>query len=73
MAQQKTSTFSYLTTQLWGGNQVLVAVLGICSALGVTNRLICRYHNGLFRLLCHSIFFFFCLLIAQRLPLTVCG
>lgn len=30
---------SYFTTQLWKGNQVIVAVLGICSALGVTNRL----------------------------------
>lgn len=30
---------SYLTDQLWASNQVLVAVLGICSALAVTNRL----------------------------------
>lgn len=36
---QKIPTSSYLTNQLWGGNQILVAVLGICSALGVTNRL----------------------------------
>jgi len=39
MSQAKTPTLSYLTNQLWGGNQILVAVLGICSALGVTNRL----------------------------------
>ena len=37
--QVKPTATSYLTSQLWGGNQVLVAVLGICSALGVTNRL----------------------------------
>lgn len=30
---------TYFTSQLWEGNQVLVAVLGICSALGITNRL----------------------------------
>lgn len=31
--------FSYLKDQIWTSNQILVAVLGICSALGVTNRL----------------------------------
>ncbi len=35
----KPTTISYLTNQMWNSNQVLVAVLGICSALGVTNRL----------------------------------
>lgn len=35
----KTPTLSYFTNQIWGSNQILVAVLGICSALGVTNRL----------------------------------
>jgi len=44
---QKTSTLSYFTSQLWGGNQVLVAVLGICSALGVTNRLSVAVTMGL--------------------------
>lgn len=47
MAAQKTPTMSYLTTQLWGGNQILVAVLGICSALGVTNRLSVSVTMGL--------------------------
>lgn len=46
MAQQ-IPTMSYLTTQLWGGNQILVAVLGICSALGVTNRLSISITMGL--------------------------
>lgn len=44
---QKVSTASYLTNQLWGGNQILVAVLGICSALGVTNRLSVSVTMGL--------------------------
>jgi Na+-transporting NADH:ubiquinone oxidoreductase subunit D len=37
----------YLTNQLWSGNQILVAVLGICSALGVTNRLSVSLTMGL--------------------------
>lgn len=47
MAQQKISNVSYLTNQLWSGNQILVAVLGICSALGVTNRLSVSVTMGL--------------------------
>lgn len=47
MAQQKVPALSYMTTQLWGGNQILVAVLGICSALGVTNRLSVSVTMGL--------------------------
>jgi Na+-transporting NADH:ubiquinone oxidoreductase subunit D len=39
MSDKKPPALTYLTSQLWGGNQILVAVLGICSALGVTNRL----------------------------------
>lgn len=38
MADTKSPT-SYFTDQLFTGNQVLVAILGICSALGITNRL----------------------------------
>lgn len=44
---QKPPVMSYMTNQLWGGNQVLVAVLGICSALGVTNRLSVSVTMGL--------------------------
>lgn len=47
MSTQKVPTMSYLTNQLWSGNQVLVAVLGICSALGVTNRLSVSVTMGL--------------------------
>lgn len=44
---QKASNMSFFTNQLWGGNQILVAVLGICSALGVTNRLSVSITMGL--------------------------
>src|SRR5271170_3005533 len=44
---QKTPTMSYFSTQLWNDNQILVAVLGICSALGVTNRLSVSITMGL--------------------------
>jgi Na+-transporting NADH:ubiquinone oxidoreductase subunit D len=47
MVQTKVSPVSYLTNQLWGGNQIIVAVLGICSALGVTNRLSVSLTMGL--------------------------
>lgn len=47
MAQTKAPALSYMTSQLWGGNQILVAVLGICSALGVTNRLSVSVTMGL--------------------------
>lgn len=47
MAEQKAPAYSYLTNQLWSGNQILVAVLGICSALGVTNRLSVSVTMGL--------------------------
>lgn len=46
MAQQNPA-MSYLTDQLWKSNQILVAVLGICSALGVTNRLSVAITMGL--------------------------
>ena len=39
MSASKPPAISYLTEQLWRSNQVLVAILGICSALAVTNRL----------------------------------
>ncbi len=38
---------SYLTEQIWGQNQILVAVLGICSALGVTVKLSVAIAMGL--------------------------
>lgn len=47
MAESKIPNSYYLTNQLWSGNQILVAVLGICSALGVTNRLSVSLTMGL--------------------------
>lgn len=47
MAKAKAPALSYMTSQLWGGNQILVAVLGICSALGITNRLSVSVTMGL--------------------------
>lgn len=44
---QKPPVLSYFTNQLWSGNQVLVAVLGICSALAITNRLSVAITMGL--------------------------
>lgn len=41
------SPLSYVQEQVFGSNQVLVAVLGICSALGVTNRLSVALTMGL--------------------------
>jgi Na+-transporting NADH:ubiquinone oxidoreductase subunit D len=40
-------TSEYFTSQLLSQNQVLVAILGICSALGVTNRLSIAITMGL--------------------------
>lgn len=39
MAEPKPPVQTYFTSQLWSGNQVLVAILGICSALAITNKL----------------------------------
>jgi Na+-transporting NADH:ubiquinone oxidoreductase subunit D len=39
MADNEKSAIFYFKDQLWTNNQILVAVLGICSALGVTNRM----------------------------------
>jgi len=47
MNNAKPPAISYFTSQLWTGNQVLVAILGICSALAVTNRLSVAITMGL--------------------------
>lgn len=43
----KPSSVSYFKEQIWHGNQILVAVLGLCSALGITNRLSVAITMGL--------------------------
>jgi len=47
MTQSKPPVSTYFTSQLWNQNQVLVAVLGICSALAITNRLSVAITMGL--------------------------
>lgn len=47
MATNKVPLTHYFTDQLWTSNQILVAILGICSALGVTNRLSVAITMGL--------------------------
>src|SRR5438552_8509847 len=47
MMEQKIPLHTYFTSQLLQSNQVLVAILGICSALGVTNRLSVAITMGL--------------------------
>src|ERR1700722_13108615 len=47
MSVAKPPVSHYFTSQIWSENQVLVAVLGICSALGVTNRLSVAITMGL--------------------------
>ena len=39
MTETQQPASKYFTSQLWAGNQVLVAILGICSALAITNKL----------------------------------
>jgi len=47
MTTAKPPVSRYFTDQIWSSNQVLVAVLGVCSALGVTNRLSVAITMGL--------------------------
>lgn len=44
---QKMTPTVYFKEQLWHSNQILVAILGICSALGITNRLSVAITMGL--------------------------
>ncbi len=47
MTVKKGNPLTYLTDKVWNSNQILVAILGICSALGVTNRLSVALTMGL--------------------------
>ena len=47
MSQSKPAVSTFFTNQIWKENQILVAVLGICSALGITNRLSVAITMGL--------------------------
>lgn len=68
---QKVPTFSYFTNQIWSSNQVLVAVLGICSALGVTNRLSVSLTMGLSVAFVTSFSSFFVSLLRKVTPDSV--
>lgn len=68
---QKVPTFSYFTNQLWSGNQILVAVLGICSALGVTNRLSISITMGISVAFVTSFSSFFVSLLRKYTPDSV--
>ena len=61
---------AYFTNQLWGGNQVLVAVLGICSALGVTNRLSVAVTMGLSVSFVTAFSSFFVSLLRKIIPIA---
>jgi len=70
MAKQM-STMSYFSTQLWESNQILVAILGICSALGVTNRLSVSVTMGLSVAFVTSFSCFFVSLLRKITPDSV--
>jgi len=61
----------YLTDQLWSSNQVLVAVLGICSALAITNRLSVALTMSLSVTFVTSFSCFFVSLLRHRTPPSV--
>jgi Na+-transporting NADH:ubiquinone oxidoreductase subunit D len=47
MTVKKGKPLTYLSDQIWNSNQILVAILGICSALGITNRMSVALTMGL--------------------------
>ncbi len=65
------ANLDYLTDQIWSSNQVLVAVLGICSALAITNRLSVALTMGLSVTFVTSFSCFFVSLLRHRTPPSV--
>jgi len=65
------SNMSYLTEQLWSENQILVAILGICSALAITNRLSVALVMGLSVTFVTSCSCFFVSLFRHKTPPNV--
>lgn len=47
MTEKKVAVSHFFNDQLWNNNQILVAILGICSALGITSRLSIAITMGL--------------------------
>lgn len=68
---QPTSPFKYFTEQIWEKNQILVAILGICSALGVTNRLSVAVTMGLSVSFVTAFSSFFVSLLREKTPASV--
>lgn len=62
---------TYFKEQLWHSNQILVAVLGICSALGITNRLSVAITMGLSVTFVTAFSSFFVSLLRNVTPDTV--
>lgn len=69
MAQK--GNLHYLTDQIWSSNQVLVAILGICSALAITNRLTVALTMGLSVTFVTSCSSFFVSLLRNYTPPSV--
>lgn len=67
----KPPAVSYFKDQIWHSNQILVAVLGICSALGVTNRLNVAITMGLSVSLVTACSSFFVSLLRKATPDSV--
>ncbi|NGX58721.1 MAG: Na(+)-translocating NADH-quinone reductase subunit D [Chlamydiae bacterium] len=61
----------YLTDQIWNSNQVLVAILGICSALAITNRLSVALTMGLSVTFVTSFSCFFVSFLRHKTPPSV--
>lgn len=68
---QKTPLKEYFTNQLWHDNQILVAILGICSALAITNRMSVALTMGLSVMFATSFSAFFISLLRNYTPDSV--
>lgn len=71
MTPSKPPVLSYFTTQLWNQNQILIAVLGICSALAITNRLSIAITMGLSVSFVTAFSSFFVSLLRKQTPDSV--
>lgn len=71
MSDQKHPSLFYLKDQIWHSNQILIAVLGICSALAITNRLSVALTMGLSVIFVTSCSSFFVSLLRNITPNSV--
>ena len=67
----KPAAVSYFKEQIWHSNQILVAILGICSALAITNRLSVAITMGLSVTFVTAFSSFFVSLLRNRTPDSV--